>query len=54
MRDSIEMSEGKLSLIITDKVDFARGVPGYYELVVGLIAKYGCCPSRDGALGVIG
>jgi len=36
------------------EADLVRGEPGYCEFVVGLAAKCGCCPSRDGALGVIG
>jgi hypothetical protein len=32
----------------------ASGEPGYCESVVVLAAKCGCCPSRDGVLGVIG
>jgi len=41
-------------MIIGNKADLARGVPGYCELVVELTAKCCCGPSRDGALGVIG
>ena len=41
-------------MIIGNKASLTRGVPGYWELVVELAAKCSCCPSRDGALGVIG
>jgi len=41
-------------VITGNKAGLARGVPGYCELVVEFTAKSRCCPSRDGALGVIG